>query len=118
MKRAKAGEVTVAIQEDFMRKTPMKRAKAGAQDYAEAVRWYRKAGGQGEAVAQILLGSIYEDGQGVAQDYVQAHMWYNLAAAQGQKKARKWRDNLAEKMTPAQIAEAEKLAREWKPKGK
>jgi len=45
-------------------------------------------------------------------------MWYNLAAARGQKDARKFRDSLAEKMTPAQIAEAQRLAREWKPKRK
>ncbi len=54
----------------------------------------------------------------MTQDYVQAHMWYSLAAAQGEKEASKGRDILAEKMTPAQIAEAQKLAREWKPKGK
>ncbi len=45
-------------------------------------------------------------------------MWYNLAVAQGYKDAGKWRDSLAKQMTPEQIAEAQKLAREWKPKGK
>jgi hypothetical protein len=45
-------------------------------------------------------------------------MWYNLAAARGHKIGRKNRDLLAEKMTPEQIAEARRLAREWKPKGK
>ena len=45
-------------------------------------------------------------------------MWYNLAAAQGNKLGRKYRDLLVKKMTPVQIAEAQKLAREWKPKGK
>jgi hypothetical protein len=43
-------------------------------------------------------------------------MWYNLAAAHGEKSAFASRDALAEHMTPAQIAEAQKLAREWKPK--
>ena len=45
-------------------------------------------------------------------------MWYNLAAAQGEKYARVSLDGLAKQMTPAQIAEAQKLAREWKLKGK
>ncbi len=88
------------------------------QDYREAAKWYRKAADQGDALSQTFLGLMYRHGQGVAQDYVQALMWYNLAAAQGEKRARKWRVNLTEKMTPAQIAEAQRLAREWKPKGK
>ncbi len=79
---------------------------------------YRKAADQGIAEAQVNLGTMYNDGYGVPQDYVQAHMWYNLAAARGLKIGRKNRDLLAEKMTPAQIVEARRLAREWKPKGK
>ena len=88
------------------------------QDDKEAVRWYRLAAEQGVARAQYNLGSMYGMGQGVPQDYVQAHMWVNLAAVQGNGKARKARDRLAEKMTPAQRAEAQRLAREWKPKSK
>ena len=61
---------------------------------------------------------MYDNGLGVTQDYVQAHMWYNLAAAQGEKDTGEWRDSLAEEMTPEQIAEARRLAREWKPKRK
>ncbi len=88
------------------------------QDDKEAVRWYRLAAEQGVARAQYNLGSMYGMGQGVPQDYVQAHMWVNLAAVKGNGKARKARDRLAEKMTPAQRAEAQRLAREWKPKSK
>jgi uncharacterized protein len=65
---------------------------------------------------------MYSRGEGVPQDFVQAHMWFNLAAAQGppvlSTMAQKHRDEIAEKMTPAQIAEAQRLAREWKPKGR
>ena len=50
------------------------------------------------------------------QDYVQAHMWFNLAAAKGNADAIKNRDIVTAKMTPAQISEAQKLARGWKPK--
>lgn len=85
------------------------------QDYAEAVLWYRRAADQGYLPAQVLLGDTYATGRGVKQDYVQAHMWYNLAAAQGDRLAVQVRDDLAKRMTPDQIAEAQKLAREWKP---
>ena len=86
------------------------------QDYAAAVSWYRKAAEQGYAAAQFNLGVMYDKGQGVPQDYVQAHKWWNLAAANGDADAIKSRDIVAKKMTPAQIAEVQKLAREWKPK--
>ena len=91
------------------------------QDYAEAVKWYRKAADQGDAGAQFNLGGMYRIGQGVTQDFVEAHKWYNLSAAHqidAQKRdvASKSRDEVAAKMTAAQIAEAQKLAREWKPK--
>ncbi len=91
------------------------------QDYAEAVKWYRKAAAQGQAHAQNNLGLMYSKGQGVTQDYVRAHMWSNLAASRlpwgtERDKVVKNRDLLAAKMTPAQIAEAQRLAREWKPK--
>jgi TPR repeat protein len=59
---------------------------------------------------------MYFDGQGVPQDYVLAHKWLNLAAAQGGMRsdtAVKARDNVASQMTPEQIAEAQRLAREW-----
>jgi len=51
----------------------------------------------------------------VLQDFIQAHMWYNLSAAQGETRSAEARDALAQRMTPAQIAEAQQLAREWKP---
>jgi TPR repeat protein len=85
-----------------------------APDYVEAVKWYRKAAEQGNADAQATLGFRYERGQGVSLDYVLAHMWLSLAAAKGYPCADK-RDNLASKMTPTQIAEAQRLARDWKP---
>ena len=89
------------------------------QDYVESARWFRKAAEQGNAFAQHWLGTLYATGRGVPQDYIQAHMWANLAAAS--MTAEEWevsaklRDELAAKMTPEQIAEAQRLAREWKP---
>src|SRR2546423_1013436 len=89
------------------------------RDYAEAVTWYRKAADQGDAAGQYSLGLSYKYGKGVPQDYVSAYMWLSLSTA-SQPAAltsitAEHRDEVASKMTPAQIAEAQKLAREWKP---
>ena len=58
-----------------------------AQDYAEAVRWWRLAAEQGDAFAQTNLGYSYANGEGVAQDYVEATRWWRLAAEQGNAQA-------------------------------
>ena len=87
-----------------------------AQDYTEALKWYRMAADRGHAAAQYNLGTLYFKGLGVPLDDVQAHMWYSLAASQGTEDAISNRDRMAGLMTPAQIAEAQKLVREWKPK--
>ena len=50
------------------------------KNYAEAVKWYRKAADQGEVLAQWSLGVMYQSGLGVPRDYVLSHMWYSLAA--------------------------------------
>jgi TPR repeat protein len=83
------------------------------QDDASAARWYRAAAEKGNDRAQHKLGAKYERGRGVPQDYVLAHKWQNLAASQGHENAIRDRNIVATKMTPAQIAEAQKLAREW-----
>ena len=83
------------------------------QDYKEAVKWYRLSAEQGFASAQYNLGLMYDNGQGVTQDYVLTHMWSNIAGANGHEKARELRDLVEKTMTPAQITEAQKLAREW-----
>jgi hypothetical protein len=102
------------------------RGKGVPHDYAEARKWLRGAADQGYPRAQLFLGLMYGQGDaGVAQDYVQAYMWLKLAAVQlshapGREHASADAATialyaLAAKMTPAQIAEAEKLVRKWKP---
>ena len=86
------------------------------KDDAEAVRWYRKAAEQGHAWAQSNLGLMYLKGEGVAEDYILAYKWANLAAAQGYKNAANMKKQLRKRMTRAQIAEAQRLSREWSPK--
>ena len=93
------------------------------QDYAQAVKWYRLAADQDDAWAQNMLGGMYELGQGVPKDDVEAHKWHNLSAARASADdaylrdlAVKSRDRVAMRMTPAQVAEAQKRAGEWRPK--
>jgi TPR repeat protein len=83
-----------------------------AQNYAEAVRLYRLAAEQGNADAQNSLGGMYYLGQGVIQDNVYAHMWFNIAASNGSEDAVGNRDIAASGMTPADISNAQTLARE------
>ncbi|WP_256378750.1 tetratricopeptide repeat protein [Bradyrhizobium sp. URHD0069] len=82
------------------------------QDYAEAVKWIRKAAKQGDAEAQSHLGAMYAQGHGVQRDYIRAYTWFNLAAMAGSQRAVNNRDIAAKHMTPDEIAEAQKLARE------
>ena len=79
----------------------------------EAVRWYRLAAEQGIARAQYNLGLKYAIGEGVPEDDVLAYMWYNLSAAQGNETARSNKEIIERSMTREQIAEAQRLSREW-----
>jgi len=92
--------------------------EGGPKDYKQALRWFHLASDQGEALAQTKIAIMYDDGEGVPKDKVQAYKWFSLAAMNGDKPAPMLRNLLAKEMTPEQIAEAEKLASEWKPKGK
>ena len=88
------------------------------QDAAQAALWYRKAADQGNALAQAHLGLMYEHGYGVPRNAVMARMWLNLAVSRAPSlsMAVKLRNEVGAKMTPAQIAEAKRLADEWEPK--
>ena len=84
-------------------------------DHVKAHQWFEKAAEQGNAKAQRNLGYQYEVGWGIPQDDVRAYMWYNLAAGQFlsrayQKNSEKYRDEVAGRMTPAQVAAAQRLA--------
>ena len=83
------------------------------EDDVEAVRWHRLAAEQGYAIAQYQLGYMYALGEGVPEDDVLAYMWVHLAAAEGNENAREIKDILEERMTREQIAEAQRLSREW-----
>jgi hypothetical protein len=88
------------------------------QSARTALLWFERSAAQRDALAFAKLGRMYERGQGVSQDIIQAQMWYTLSVAHGEHRAAEIRDALAKQMTSGQIAEAQRLAGEWKPKGK
>ncbi len=59
------------------------------------------------------LGLSYSTGQGAPLDLVEAHKWFNLAAMNGVAEAKTYRKELADQMTTAEIADAQRAAREW-----
>jgi len=83
---------------------------------AEAAKCFHRAAEQGHVAAQDSLGRMYFSGRGVPTDYVAAYMWLSLSAAGGDRDAAVNRDIVEKLMAPAQIVEAQNLAREWKPK--
>jgi uncharacterized protein len=85
--------------------------------------WYLKAAARGDALAQFAVGKRLATGEGMPQDYVQAYKWLTLAttgAPAGYEKAARdeavaLKTQIAAKMTPLQISDANKLVREWMP---
>jgi TPR repeat protein len=93
--------------------------KGVTQDYSEAMKLYHLAADyQGYPAPLYALGSMYAKGHGVAQDNVRAYVWYSIAAASGDYAGTMLRDGLARKMTPAQIAQAQEMAKRCQPSHK
>ena len=83
------------------------------QDYIEAAKWYKKSAEQGDSVAQNILGAMYEKGRGIPKDFVEAYKWFSISGETGNG-GRMHSEKLGKrKMSPTQIAEAQRLAREW-----
>jgi uncharacterized protein len=79
----------------------------------DSLAQYERDAKVGRADALYNLGLAYSTGQGVTQDYIAAHKWFNLAAMRGSDEAKSWRNQIAGEMNAGQIAQAQKLAREW-----
>ena len=100
------------------------RAMSDGTDHdAEAARWYRLAAEQGYPPAQAGLAYMYEYGAGVERDEMRAYMWLELATAGAANDFSRRlfsakQDELGERLTPGQVADAKRLAVEWKPVGK
>lgn len=90
--------------------------KGVIRDDQEAIKWYTKAAEQGDKEGQVVLSTIY----GLSQDYVEAYKWIILAGAQATAQSDlyifEYRDKLKDRMSPQQIDEAQRLAKEFKPK--
>ena len=84
-------------------------------DYATAFEEAMAVAAQGDEDAQYMVGFLYSRGEGVALDRVRAYLWFSLAADQGDRFAMDALAGLARRMTAARIAEAEALARDWRP---
>ena len=84
-------------------------------NYSAALKEWKPLAEQGYADTQHNLGVIYGTGLGFPQDYAVAHMWWNIAASNSKKDifGKPLRNSVAKKMSPAQIAEAQRMAREW-----
>lgn len=107
------------VEAQFLIGVSILRSDDSPEGYRESAKWLRRAAKQGHAGAQYRLAAIYALGRGVPQDYVEAHMWANLAAAGGHSRYQEieeLRAEIASMMTSQQIAEAQRLAREWQPK--
>ena len=90
------------------------KGSAVPKDYAAALKWYMEALEAGDTRARLSIAQLYQDGgPGLPQDDIQAYMWFTLAGAEGFDGAK-----LGSKMTPEQIREAKRLAKEWKPPAK
>lgn len=87
--------------------------KGVPMDASQAAKWTKLAANQGNAAAQFSLSGMYLMGRGVPKDRVLAHMWANLSASKGYDNAKELRESMAKLLTPDQLAESERLAREW-----
>lgn len=89
------------------------------QDYVIAASWYRKSADQGNVWAQASLGILYHSGKGLPHDDVQSEMWFIISAGHAPADDRdtivEMRESIAHRLTAQQLAEAQKLAREWRP---
>ena len=91
-------------------------AANGKPDFATAASWFRQGAEFGVRDSQYNLGVLYARGMGLAQDLVQSYVWFAAAAAQGDEDAGKKRDDVANKLSTADLASAKSLAANFKPR--
>ncbi|MFK5599857.1 hypothetical protein ACFZ8E_23095 [Methylobacterium sp. HMF5984] len=87
----------------------------GKPDYASAASWFRQGAEYGVRDSQYNLAVLYARGLGLTQDLAQSYAWFAAAAAQGDEDAGKKRDDVATKLSPADLAAARSIAANFKP---
>jgi localization factor PodJL len=88
----------------------------GKPDFASAASWFRQGAEFGVRDSQYNLAVLYARGLGLTQDLMQSYAWFSAAAAQGDDDAAKKRDDVANKLSPADLASAKSLAASFKPR--
>lgn len=88
----------------------------GKPDFASAASWFRQGAEFGVRDSQYNLGVLYARGLGLTQDLIQSYAWFSAAASQGDDDAGKKRDDVANKLSPADLASAKSLAANFKPR--
>ncbi|MZH05909.1 MAG: sel1 repeat family protein [Nitrospinae bacterium] len=83
------------------------------KDYVKAMKWYKLSAQGSHKDAQNNLGAMYSKGEGTEQNFVDALKWFVISAENGSEAGRKNIDIVEKRMTPEQITQARKLAREW-----
>jgi TPR repeat protein len=86
-----------------------------SQDYARAAHWIRLSADQGHRGAFGDMGTLYWKGWGVEKNDVMAYLWFKRAALHGDEESARLLGVVSAAMTPASIAEAERLVQEWMP---
>ena len=86
------------------------RGEGVPKDSKEALKWWRKAAGEGDTQAQANLSDMYRLGRGVSQNNIAAYVWANMAVRNGHKQSAKLRDDIAKKITSAQLKIAKDLS--------
>jgi len=121
---AKAAEQGVVAAQYFLGDM-YKQGDGVPQNDRESVKWFRKAAEQGLAQAQLALGERYHSGSGVPEDYAEAYKWLILALSKGVGepggfpdrdtliRAREARDLFRNKLTPSQIEEGQRRAKDF-----
>lgn len=82
-------------------------------DIAGTTQWWSRAAERGDEQAMFSLGFMFAEGDRAPRDTVQAHMWFDLAAAHGSAEAAQKRDELARRMSAAELSEARRRAQSW-----
>ncbi|MGO4573764.1 hypothetical protein [Microvirga sp. 2TAF3] len=88
----------------------------GKPDYPAALRWYMEAAESGVRDSQFNVGVLYARGIGTRKDLAKAYQWFSLAYAQGDAEAAKKRDEVASRLSEAELNGAKSRIESWRPR--